>query len=62
LSWEFIEYGDFVCPDEIEPNDLQQLSGDWLLIYTTELYGADANGDKVVNFLDFAIVAEKWLN
>jgi hypothetical protein len=61
LTWEYIQDGDFACPDGISYDDLQRLGNDWLVTYTTELYGADADGNKTVNFLDFAILSENWL-
>lgn len=61
LTWEYIRLGDFTCPDGVDYDDLSLFSDDWLMIYPIELYGADTNGDKTVNFLDFAILAENWL-
>jgi len=62
LTWEYIQDGDFACPDGVGFDDLQRFGDDWLLTYSTPFYGADANGDKTVNFLDFAILADNWLN
>ena len=61
LTWEYIQDGDFACPDGVGFDDLQRFGDDWLLTYSTPFYGADANGDKTVNFLDFAILADNWL-
>lgn len=61
LTWQYIENGDFACPDGVAFDDLQRLSDDWLLTYSAELYGADADGDSLVNFSDFAIMAANWL-
>ncbi len=62
LTWEYVQDGDFACPDGVGFDDLQRFGDDWLLTYSTPFYGADANGDKTVNFLDFAILADNWLN
>jgi hypothetical protein len=61
LTWQYVRHGDFTCPDGVDYVDLSLLSDDWLLTYLIELYGADANGDKTVSFLDFAILANNWL-
>ena len=55
LTWEYVQGGDFACPDGVN-------GGDWLSTYSQALYGADANGDKEVTFADFAILAERWLS
>jgi hypothetical protein len=62
LTWGYVQDGDFACPDGVGFDDLQRFGDDWLLTYSTTFYGTDANGDKVVNFLDFARLAENWLN
>jgi beta-lactam-binding protein with PASTA domain len=56
LSWQFLP-GDFVCPDGVDIFDLAAFSDHWLLA------GApyDINNDGIVNFLDFALLAENWL-
>ena len=61
LNWEYVRDGDFSCPDGIGFDDLLKFSNDWLSTYSTPLYGADADGDKNVNFADFAVLASHWL-
>jgi len=62
LTWEYVQAGGFACPDGIAFDDLARLTGDWLTIYPSPMYGADANGDSVVSFMDFAVLAASWLN
>jgi len=62
LTFEYIQSGDFACPDGVNYDDVSLLCSDWLLTYSRELYGADANGDMTVSFLDFAILAANWLS
>ena len=54
--------GDFVCPDGVEINDLAVLVDQWL---QSGAWCADIapvpNGDGIVNMLDFAALAENWL-
>ena len=61
LNLEYVMDGDFSCPDGIGFDDLLKFSNNWLSTYSTPLYGADADGDKYVNFADFAIMAGHWL-
>jgi hypothetical protein len=61
LTWEYVRNGDFECLDGINVEDLGRLSADWLTIYSNSFYGADANGDQIVNIADFTILAENWL-
>jgi hypothetical protein len=62
LNWENVRVGDFVCPDgTLRTLDLRRLAADWLTTYPSPLYGADANGDNKVNFMDFAIMAAAWI-
>jgi len=62
LTWEYVQVGDFACPDGVDGRDLKVLCGDWLSIYSQVFYGADANGDKEVTFADFAVLADHWLS
>jgi len=62
LTWEYVQVGDFACPDGVNAGDLMVLCEDWLSPYSQALYGADANGDKQVTFADFAILAQRWLS
>jgi hypothetical protein len=61
LTWEYVQAGDFACPDGVAFDDLARLAADWLLTYSTTLHGADATGDSSVNFADFAILAANWM-
>ncbi len=61
LTFEYIQHGDFACPDGVNYDDFSLLIDDWLLTYLRELYGADADGDETVSFPDFAIFAGNWL-
>ncbi|MGD0785896.1 MAG: GLUG motif-containing protein [Sedimentisphaerales bacterium] len=56
LSWQFLP-GDFGCPDGVDIFDLAVFSDHWLL----EGSPYDINNDGIVNFLDFALLAENWL-
>ena len=62
LTWEYVQNGDFACPDGVAMDDLARFADDWLLTYSTPLYGADADGDSSVTFLDFAVLAANWLD
>jgi hypothetical protein len=62
LTWEYVQGGDFACPDGVNGGDLEVLCEDWLSTYSQALYGADANGDNQVTFGDFAILAEHRLS
>ncbi len=65
LSWEFAKTGDFACPDGVEMDDLESLAMNWLT--TAEVapdtfdYACDANGDELINFEDYSILADNWL-
>jgi hypothetical protein len=58
LTWEYVKNGDFACPDGVGIEDLARLAGDWMETYSAGLYGADANGDGLVNLADYAVLAE----
>jgi hypothetical protein len=58
LRWQ-IPPGDFVCPDNVEMNDLAVLCEEWQL----EVIPADVwpeDGDGIVNFFDWAVLANQW--
>jgi hypothetical protein len=61
LTWEYVQNGDFACPDGVNLDDLDRLSGDWLETYSAQFYGADSNGDQTVNHFDFITLANHWL-
>jgi hypothetical protein len=61
LTWQYVQNGDFACPDGVGLDDLARLSADWLLTYSAARYGADANADQTVNLLDFQILTDHWL-
>ena len=63
LNWESIP-GDFVCPDGVNMEDLDYLVERWLLgdcASSNNCGGADIDGSGVVDFADFAIFAQHWL-
>ena len=64
LSWEFARNGDFACGDGVDILDLQALGQNWLSAAdstpTTFNYACDANGDEVIDFLDYAVLGENW--
>jgi hypothetical protein len=52
---------DFVCPDGVEINDLDVFTQQWLM----EKLSADifpTGGDGVVDFVDWAVLADGWKN
>ncbi|UCC23530.1 MAG: hypothetical protein JSW23_05625 [Planctomycetota bacterium] len=58
LAWEFLA-GDFGCPDGVDKSDLQVLCSEWLFEgLSSDMWPAE--GDGLVNFLDWAILAEAW--
>jgi hypothetical protein len=61
LTWEYVNAGDFACPDGVAFDDFARLAADWLMTYSAPLYGADATGDSTVNFADFAVLAANWM-
>ena len=60
LAWQFM-LGDFVCGDGVDFNDLDVFMEQWLM----EKLSADVavgGGDGVVDFLDWAVLADGWQN
>ena len=63
LAWQTL-LGDFVSPDGVDSADLAFFVQRWLrtdCAVTNNCEGADLNKDGTVNFLDFALFAENWL-
>lgn len=64
LSWEFAQNGDFACGDGTDILDLQALAEHWLMTEaaapTTFDYACDANGDGVINLVDYSVLGENW--
>ncbi|HOK67103.1 MAG TPA: GLUG motif-containing protein [Anaerohalosphaeraceae bacterium] len=64
LNWERTR-GDFACPDGVRLEDLLFYTGKWLMNTCTiaNLFcgGADFNASGVVDFADWVIFAEHWL-
>jgi len=62
LSWWQPVLGDFGCPDGVDGIDLAVLCEQWLFKELSELSTdvAPDGGDGFVNFLDWALFAEKW--
>ncbi|MGA2915983.1 MAG: GLUG motif-containing protein [Sedimentisphaerales bacterium] len=63
LDWQGIT-GDFVSPDGVGPEDLAFFVQRWLdtnCAVTNNCNGTDLNTDGTVNFLDFALFANNWL-
>jgi hypothetical protein len=63
LNWESIA-GDFMCPDGVNVEDLDYFVQRWLLgdcASSNNCDGADMNGSGAVDFADFAIFAQHWL-
>ena len=59
LTWQF-PLSDFVCPDGVDMNDLEILTQAWLTD-DSAIDIAPPGGDGIVNFLDFAALANNWL-
>jgi hypothetical protein len=64
LSWEYAQNGDFACGDGTDILDLQALAERWLLTEalnpTTFSYACDANGDGVIDLLDYSVLGVNW--
>jgi len=64
LSWQ-AGTGDLVCPDGVAGGDLACLSSGWLMddcvAANNFCGGKDADRDGDVDMVDFALLAEKWL-
>jgi len=61
LTWQFVRGGDFACPDGVNLDDLARLVQDWLTIPPQPFFGADANGDSLIDLRDFALLNTNWL-
>jgi hypothetical protein len=61
LAWQIPLVGDFVCPDGVEVNDLALLCEQWLFEELSEDV-TPGEGDGIVNFLDWAVFADRWQN
>jgi len=63
LAWQIPALGDFGCPDGVDMDDLAILCEQWLGAPGTP--SADIvplpDGDGIVNFWDFAALADSWL-
>ena len=60
LNWQFSQIGDVTCPEGLGMEDFVYLVQRWLEVRTEAFEGADINGDKIVNFLDYAVLAAFW--
>ncbi len=59
LAWQILLPGDFVCPDGVEMNDYAVLADQW----QRDALASDVaphGGDGVVNFMDWAFLANGW--
>lgn len=63
FAWQGLA-GDFACPEGVGPEDLAFFAQRWLntnCVSPNNCDGADLNQDGKVNFLDFAIFADNWM-
>jgi len=58
LAWEYMT-GDFVCPDGVELNDLEEFAQQWLLKKLKADVDSDG-GNRTVDFLDWVVFASAW--
>jgi len=56
-----ISYGDFTGNGIVDMNDFSVFRSYWLLDDCGETAGVDLNGDCLVNFYEYAFLAENWL-
>jgi hypothetical protein len=54
-------YGDFTGNGIVEMNDLPDFLDFWLVDDCDEPYWLDLDGDCIVNFYEFSVLAENWL-
>ena len=54
-------YGDFTGNGTVDMNDLSVFCSYWLVDDCDETEGVDLNGDCLVNFYEYAFLAENWL-
>jgi hypothetical protein len=59
LSWQF--GADLDCPDGVFFEDVLYLAGRWLETDLDPYTSADRTGDAGVDFADYALLAESWL-
>jgi pectate lyase len=55
--WLDYSYGDFTRDNKVDMDDLSEFGGYWL----TDAAEADRDGDGVVNFYEFSLLAGNWL-
>ncbi len=59
--WYYTVYGDFNRNDVVDMNDLKQFAEDyWLVNDSNQIADADYDGDGIVNFYEFALLAGNW--
>lgn len=64
LRWQSATPGNFVCPDEVQMEDLAYMARRWLRINcaaTSNCEGADLDLSGSVNTADLLILADNWL-
>jgi oligosaccharide reducing-end xylanase len=54
-------YGDFICNGIVELNDISAFCGFWPVNDCNATVGVDLDEDCIVNFHEFAVLAENWL-
>ena len=54
-------YGDFTGNGIVEMNDLPDFLDFWLVDDCNETTGVDLDGNCIVNFYEFSVLAENWL-
>ncbi len=54
-------YGDFTGDNKVDMNDLSYFTGFWLENDCNETAELDLNGDCIINFYEFSVLAENWL-
>jgi len=54
-------YGDFTDDSKVDMNDLADFTALWLDVNCQETSAIDLDGDCIVNFYEFASLAENWL-
>ncbi len=54
-------YGDFIGNDIVEMNDLAEFLTYWLSDNCNDTAGVDLNDDCIVNFDEFAVFADNWM-
>ena len=54
-------YGDFVVNGIVDFNDLGYFVGSWTTEDCNDTNGVELNGDCIVNFYEFAVMSESWM-